>query len=49
MRKLEQHPVIRFFTLKGLQSQEIQTEFSHVYHEQAFQLPGSGDMALPLC
>jgi hypothetical protein len=32
MNKLEQSPVTRFFALKGLRSQQIQTELSQAYH-----------------
>jgi hypothetical protein len=40
MGKLEQPAVICFFALKGLPPQQIQTEFSNMYHKQALQLPG---------
>jgi hypothetical protein len=36
--KLEQRPVISFFTLKGLQRQQIQTELSDMGCDQAFRL-----------
>jgi hypothetical protein len=38
MTKLMQRAVIRFFTLTGFRPQQIQTEFSDVYHGQTFQL-----------
>jgi hypothetical protein len=38
MNKLKQSAVTRFFDLKGLRPQQIQTELSDTYHEQAFEL-----------
>jgi hypothetical protein len=36
MIAIEPRAVMRFFTLKGLWPQQIQTELSGVHHEQAF-------------
>jgi hypothetical protein len=39
MSKFEQRAVVRFFTLNGVCSHQIQTEFGDLSHEEAFQLP----------
>jgi transposase len=36
---MEQRAVLRFLTLKGLNPQQIRSEFESVYHEDALALP----------